>query len=151
MKQETVIKLKLILAIVVVIISLALGTYTKVMFVLQFHIPFYRWLNLSLYIISWILIFIAAFFVGKEVLALADLYIKKKMRETYDITVDIHKKGLKKGIETTKKIHKHTVHHGKKHLKKATETTKKLHKKTIHHGKKHVKKALKGVKKTIKI
>lgn len=114
------IKTKLILAIITVIISLIIGLYTKFMFFL--HLPYYiDWWNLSGYIISWIMLFIAGFFVGKEVLEIADLYVKKKLQETYTATVDLHKEGLKRGIETTKK---------------GFETTKDIGKKTIHFHKK---------------
>ena len=110
------IKTKLILAIITVIISLIIGLYTKFMFFL--HLPYYiDWWNLIGYIISWIMLFIAGFFVGKEALEIADLYVKKKLQETYTATVDLHKEGLKRSIETTKK---------------GFETTRDIGKKTIH-------------------
>ncbi len=117
MKKQTALKLKLLFAILTIIASLVLGVYTKVRFVLSFDDPFQRWLNLSLYLISWLLLFVAVFFVGKEALALADAYVKRKLRETYNVTVDIHKKGLETGIKTTKALHKKTIKHGKKQLK----------------------------------
>lgn len=49
------------------------------------------------------MLFVAAFFVGKEVLEIADLYVKKKLQETYTTTLDIHKAGIQKGIATGKK------------------------------------------------
>ncbi len=114
------IKTKLVLAIMTVIISLIIGLYTKFMFFL--HLPYYiDWWNLIGYIFSWIMLFVAGFFVGKEVLEIADLYVKKKLQETYTATVDLHKEGLKRGIETTKK---------------GFETTRDIGKKTIHFHKK---------------
>ncbi len=139
MKRQIVLKLKLLFAILTVIASIVLGVYTKVMFVLSFADPFKRWLNLGLYVMSWLMLFGAAFFVGKEALALADVYVKKKLRETYDVTVDIHKKGLETGIKTTKALHKQTVT---------------LQKKTVKRGKRHFKKgmkALKGVQRKMKL
>ena len=116
MELNLSIKTKLVLAIITVIISLIIGLYTKFMFFL--HLPYYiDWGNLSWYIISWIMLFVAGFFVGKEALEIADLYVKKKLQETYTATVDLHKEGLKRGIETTKK---------------GFETTRDIGKKTIH-------------------
>lgn len=131
MKKQTVLKLKLLIAILTVLASLVLGVYTKVMFVLSFGDPFRRWLNLSLYVLSWLMLFVAAFFVGKEALALAKIYVKKKLRETYDVTVDIRKKGIETGIQTTNALRKKTVT---------------LHKKTVKHGKKQLKKGVKVLK-----
>ncbi|MBI5072443.1 hypothetical protein HZA99_01350, partial [Candidatus Woesearchaeota archaeon] len=44
-----------------------------------------------------------AFFVGKEVLEIADLYVKQKLQESYDLTIELQKKGFQKGMETTRK------------------------------------------------
>jgi hypothetical protein len=157
MKQITSLKLKLLAAIITVIISLALGAYTKVMLVLHFADPFERWLNLILYIISWVMLFVAAFFVGKEALILADQWVKKKLQETYDVTATIPKKGIAHGMKgakelqkVTKKVHKETMKHGKKHLKKGVMITKDIHKKTMRHGKKIHKETIKQSKKHLK-
>ncbi|MEK6868395.1 MAG: hypothetical protein AABX98_06245 [Nanoarchaeota archaeon] len=127
MKLNLSLKTKLFLAILTVIASLVIGLYTKFMFFL--HLPYYiDWWNLFWYIISWIMLFIAGFFVGKEALQIADLYVKKKLQETYTVTVDIHKAGIQKGIETTKK--------GFETTKKGLETTRDIGKKTINLHKK---------------
>lgn len=116
MELNLSIRTKLVLAIITVILSLIIGLYTKFMFFL--HLPYYiDWWNLIWYIVSWIMLFVAGFFVGKEALEIADLYVKKKLQETYTATVDLHKAGIQKGIETTKKGY---------------ETTKDIGKKTIH-------------------
>ncbi len=116
MELNLSIRTKLVLAIIIVIISLIIGLYTKFMFFL--HLPYYiDWWNLIGYIISWIMLFVAGFFVGKEALEIADLYVKKKLQETYTATVDLHKEGLKRGFETTRRGY---------------ETTKDIGKKTIH-------------------
>ncbi len=116
MELNLSIRTKLVLAIITVIISLVMGVYTKFMFVL--HMPYYiDWWNLFWYIMSWVLLFVAAFFVGKEALEIADLYVKRKLQETYTATVDLHKEGFKRGIETTRRGY---------------ETTKDIGKKTIH-------------------
>ena len=113
MELNLSIKTKLFLAILIVIVSLVIGLYTKFMFFL--HLPYYiDWWNLTWYIISWIMLFVAGFFVGKEALEIADLYVKKKLQETYTATVDIHKAGIQKGIATTKKSLETTRDLGKK-------------------------------------
>jgi hypothetical protein len=113
MQFNVSLKTKLFLAILTVILSLVIGLYTKFMFFL--HLPYYvDWWNLVWYIMSWIMLFVAGFFVGKEALEIADVYVKKKLQETYDATVDIQKAGIQKGIETTKKSLETTRDLGKK-------------------------------------
>jgi hypothetical protein len=129
MKQKTIIKIKLLAAILTVIASLVLGAYTKVMFFLHFLDPFKSWFYLALYILSWVMLFVAAFFVGKEALILADQWVKKKLRETYDVTATIPKKGIEHGVKGAKKIHKATVKQSRRHLKKGIKVVKRVHKK----------------------
>src|SRR3989338_9151729 len=95
MKYKLSLKIKLVIAILIVILSLLLGFYSKVLFFL--HLPYYfdTW-NLFLYIISWFMLFVAAFFVGKEILELAYLYVKQKLQESYDLTIALQKKGFQK-------------------------------------------------------
>ncbi len=135
MEQGTQVKIKLLAAIFAVIASLVLGAYTKVMFVLHFADPVQRWTNMILYAISWIIIFVAAFFVGKEILVLADKWVRKKLCETYDITAKIPMKGIEHSVNATRKIHKKTV---------------KLHKNTIKHGKKQFKKSVDAITEKLK-
>lgn len=116
-------KTKLILAIAAVAISLALGFYTKIMLFVGHEDPFKFWLNIALYIFSWIILFIAGFFVGKETLEIADQSVRKKLQQSYDVAMEFQKKGVAKGIETTKK---------------GIETTKKGFEKTKHFGRKTI-------------
>lgn len=113
MEIKLPLKTKLILAIVIVIASLLLGFYTKFVFFL--HLPNYiDFWSLFWYIISWVMLFVAAFFVGKEVLEIADQYVKKKLQESYDKTIELHKTGFQKGVETTKKGYETTKALGKR-------------------------------------
>lgn len=106
-------KTKLILAIIVVIASFILGFYTKFVFVL--HLPEYiDWWNLFLYLMSWVMLFVAAFFVGKEALGIADQYVKRKLQESYDKTIQLHKTGFQKGVATTKLGYEKTKAFGQK-------------------------------------
>ena len=124
------IKFKFALAVIIVIISLVLGAYTKVMMILHFNDAFKFWLNLTLYVMSWLMVFVAAFVVGKEIVKLADQYIKKKMHETYTTTVDLKKRGQQEVRNLTKKGIDFTAHHISSTAKKGFQTTKKFHKKT---------------------
>lgn len=133
------IKFKFAIAVLIVIFSLVLGAYTKVMMILHFHDTFKFWLNLILYVTSWLMLFVAAFFVGKEAVKLADQYIKKKMQETYDTTVDLHKKGHIHMKNLTKKGINMTAYHISTTAKKGIETTKHIHRKTIDLHKKFLK------------
>ncbi len=130
------IKLKFALVVLIVIFSLVLGAYAKVMMILHFNDTFKFWLNIILYIISWLMLFVAAFFVGKEAVKFANQYIKKKMQETYDTTVDLHKKGHHHMKNLTKKGINITAHHISTTAKKGIETTKHIHQKTIDFHKK---------------
>ena len=122
-------KTKFVIAVIMVILSLIIGAYTKVLFIL--HLPsYFDWWNFSWYILSWLLLFVAAFFVGKEVLEIADLYVKTKLQESYDLTIDLQKRGLEKGIETTKKGIA-TTKKGFAATKKGFETTHAFGKKTL--------------------
>lgn len=120
---ELSLKTKLILAVATVVISLALGFYTKIMLLVGHEDPFKFWLNVALYIFSWVILFIAGFFVGKETLQMADQSVRKKLQQSYDIAIELQKKGVAKGIETTKK--------GIETTKKGIETTRHLGRKTI--------------------
>lgn len=128
------VKTKFVLAVLIVIASLILGFYTKLLFFL--HLPYYfdSW-NLFWYIISWLMLAAAAFFVGKEVLEIADLYVKQKLQESYDLTIDLQKKGFQKGMETTRKGIA-TTKRGFETTKKGFETTHAFGKKTIAYHKK---------------
>lgn len=115
MKLPTLsLKTKLILAVAAVVISLALGIYTKIMIVVRANDPFDFWLNVALYIFSWVILFIAGFFVGKETLQIADQSVRKKLQQSYDVAIELQKKGVAKGIETTKKGIETTRHLGRK-------------------------------------
>ncbi len=122
-------KTKLVLAFIIVIASLLLGFYAKFIFFL--HLPNYiDWWSLFWYVISWVMLFVAAFFVGKEALEIADQYVKKKLQDSYDTTIELHKVGFQKGVATTKKGYETTKEFGKKTIA--------LHKRFLH-GKKRKK------------
>lgn len=127
MKLSLSVKTKFVIAVLIVIVSLVLGVYTKVLFFL--HLPsYFDYWNLFWYIISWLMLIVAAFFVGKEMLEIADLYVKKKLQESYTLTLHLQKKGFKKGIATTKR--------GFEKTKKGLKTTHAFGKKTIAYHKK---------------
>lgn len=116
MKLPTLsLKTKLILAVATVVISLALGIYTKIMLFVE-RDPIRFWLNVALYVFSWIILFIAGFFVGKETLQIADQSVRKKLQQSYDVAIGLQKKGINKGIETTRHFGRKTIEMHKKIL-----------------------------------
>jgi len=118
MNQETKVKIKLIVGICTVIISIILGVYTKFVFFLRLP-TYFDWWAFFFYILSWVMLFVAAFFVGKEALLLATAWVKKKMQKTYDVTTALPKKGIQQGLKATKILQKETIKQGKR-FKKAT-------------------------------
>lgn len=137
--MDTKLKVKFAIAVLTVILSLVLGAYTKVMMILHFSDPFKFWLNLILYVISWLMLFVAAFVVGKEALKLAEEYVKAKMSETYVTTRNIERKGREEVTNLTKKGIHLTHHHIKKTAKRGIRKTKQLHRKTMSMHKKFLK------------
>jgi hypothetical protein len=124
-------KIKFAIAVIAVICSLVLGAYTKVMMILNFGNPFKFWLNLVLYVMSWLMLFVAAFFVGKEVVKLADNYVKRKMQETYDTTKKIQRRGREGVASITRRGYDFTRTHLTKTAKHGIKKTKQFRKKTI--------------------
>lgn len=128
--QKLSVKTKLVIGIAIVIVSLMLGIYTKIMLVVVHNNPFQFWLNISLYIFSWVILFVAGFFVGKETIELADESVRQKLQESYDAALELQKRGVAKGLETTKK--------GIATTKKGLKATRYIGKKTISLGRKTI-------------
>ena len=125
---------KIFIGVMLFIISLILGAYSKVMLFVHITNPTMWWLNLALYLVSWLILFVAAYIVGKEIMQMIDEYLKNKVKETYDVTIEIHKKGAKH-------VHKHV----KKNVKTGVRHVKKNVHKGVHHVKKGVKKILERI------
>ncbi|MBI4983166.1 hypothetical protein HZC32_00790 [Candidatus Woesearchaeota archaeon] len=64
--------------IVLVVLSLIIGGVTKILLLLYFDDLFWRWLNLTLYVLSWPLLIWGAWWVGKEYLEKVKKYADYK-------------------------------------------------------------------------
>ena len=103
---------KLLAGIILVILSIVLGLYSKGLLGLFFanlfnklYKPFYLLTGLSIYVLSWVLLFLGAFLVGWETVKMIQMRIHSHVKKTYHYT-----KGLpKKGYEYTKELHKKSV------------------------------------------
>jgi hypothetical protein len=97
---------KLLTGVVLVISSVILGLYGKLLFISKFYEPVYLITGLSIWAFSWILLLFGVFLVGWETVKLIQYrihhHVKRTVKGTYDYTKEISKKGY----HHTKKLHK---------------------------------------------
>ena len=88
---------KLLAGVILVILSFILGLYGKVLFIFKFYEPVYLITGLSMYSLSFILLFIGIFIVGWETVKMIQqrihYHIKHAVKRTYYHTKQIPKKG----------------------------------------------------------
>ncbi len=109
---------KLIIAFVIIVISFILGIYSKAILIIKFYEPVYVITGLSLYTLSWMLLFTGIFMVGWQTVksmhrkihsdvknAATKTYHKAKSipKNATKLTKAMHKKGIDK-IRSTSKI-----------------------------------------------
>jgi len=97
---------KLLTGVILVLLSIILGFYGKVLIVVKFYEPVQLITGLSMYAFSFVLLFAGIFLVGWETVKMIQQrihhHVRKTVRETYHYT-----KGLpKKGYHYTKELHK---------------------------------------------
>ena len=84
---------KLLAGVILVVLSIILGTYGKVLFISKFYEPVYLITGLSIWVFSWILLLFGIFLVGWETVKLIQQrihhHVKKTVRNTYGYTKDI--------------------------------------------------------------
>lgn len=111
---------KLLAGVILVILSVILGFYGKILFISKFYEPVYLITGLSIWAFSWILLFLGIFLVGWETVKLIQQrihhHVKRTVRGTYDYTKEISKKGYKH----TKKLHRKGMEKIKKTSKAIT-------------------------------
>lgn len=110
---------KLLAGIILVIASIILGFYGKIVIIAKFYEPIGLITGISLWTFSWILLFLGAFLVGWETVKMIQMriqhHVKKTVKGTYDYTKslprksyhytrDLHKKGMDKIAKTSKSI-----------------------------------------------
>jgi hypothetical protein len=97
---------KLLAGFIVVILSIILGFYGKVLFIFKFYEPIYLITGLSIYAFSFILLFIGIFLVGWETVKMIQQRIHHHVKKTVKETYEQAKKLPKKGYNYTKELHK---------------------------------------------
>ena len=97
---------KLLAGFLLVLASVILGTYGKILFIVKFYEPIYLITGLSIYAFSFILLFSGVFLVGWETVKMMQrkihYHVKKTVRRTYHQA----KKLPKKGYRYTKSLRK---------------------------------------------
>jgi hypothetical protein len=107
--------IKLLAGIILVIISFVLGFFSKiVIFAAPFVEPIIWWTGLSVYALSWIMLFFGAFLIGWESVKLMqqriNYHVIHATRKTYHYTTHYPKKGIHHAMTLHKKFkerHKH--------------------------------------------
>ena len=108
---------KLLFGVILMILSFIFGIFGKILFVVKFYEPVSLITGLSIYALSWAILFIGIFLVGWETIKVVQNrihhHVKKGVMDTYDYTKKLPKKGYhytkelhKKGIDTISKTSK---------------------------------------------
>lgn len=110
--------IKLVTGIVLIVLNIILGFYSKALFITKFYEPFYLITGLSLYALSWILLFLGVFLVGWETVKMVQYKIKHHVKKTVKGTYEYTKELPRKGYHYTKELHKKSIARIKKSIKK---------------------------------
>ncbi len=109
---------KLLTGFILVLLSIILGFYGKVLFIIKFYEPIYLITGLSVYAFSFILLFLGIFLVGWETVRLIQQrihhhvkrtiektyhYSRKLPKRSYNYTKELHRKGIDKIAKTIRK------------------------------------------------
>ena len=90
---------KFLIGCILLISSFFLGFFGKGLFFVKFYEPVSRYTGLSLWALSWILTLIGIFLLGMETMKMIrqriQSQVKKTVRDTYEITKGLPRKGLK--------------------------------------------------------
>ena len=116
---------KLVAGIILVVLSVVIGFYGKVLFIAKFYEPIGLITGLSLWAFSWILLFLGVFLVGWETVKMIQMRIHHHVRKTVRGTYEYTKRLPKKSYQYTKELHK-------KGMDKITKTSKAISGKIKH-------------------
>ena len=125
--------LKFYLGIIFIVTSLIIGKVTLVTFVLYLNNPVERWLSLAIYILSWPLLIVGIWWIGKEYAAAVKKYV------SYQFYHDSLKKGTQKAINKTRQFKNAsytTLREGTQRTLQKTKEIKKTVKHKFHHHRK---------------
>lgn len=115
---------KLLAGFILVLLSIILGTYGKVVFIARFYEPIGIITGISIWVFSWILLFFGIFLVGWETVKMIQQRIHHHVRETVKGTYHHAKELPRKGYNYTKKGYHYTKKLHKKGMDKITKTSK---------------------------
>lgn len=108
---------KLLTGVILVVLSIIIGFYSKVYVVAKIYEPIAVVTGLSVYALSWILLFFGAFLTGWETVHLIQSRIHHHVRKTMKGTYEYTKKLPKRGYHYTKEIHKKGMEKIRKSIK----------------------------------
>lgn len=97
---------KLLAGFALVLSSIIIGFYGKIVFFARFYEPIGLVTGLSIWAFSWVLLFIGIFLVGWETVKLMQRRIQHHVSKTAKDSYEYTKKLPKKGYHYTKKLHK---------------------------------------------
>ena len=97
---------KFLIGVILVVLSFILGLYSKVLIFVKFYEPIYLITGISLYALSFVLLFLGVFMVGwrtvKMIQSRIHHHVKKAVKKTYSNA----KKFPRKATNYTKKLHR---------------------------------------------
>lgn len=98
MRLWSYLSVKFYLGLLLVVVSLIIGKVTTFMFVLYFNETKIRWMAMIIYILSWPLLVLGIYWIGKEYSASIKKYI------TYQYYQESIKQGTRKALYKTKQM-----------------------------------------------
>lgn len=98
--------IKLLAGIILVILSIIIGFFSKVYVVAKIYEPISVITGLSVYALSWILLFFGAFLLGWETVRLIQQRIRYHVQHTVETTYHHARELPRRGYRYTKELHK---------------------------------------------
>ncbi|MBS3097088.1 hypothetical protein J4480_06675 [Candidatus Woesearchaeota archaeon] len=98
--------LKLLTGIILVILSVIIGFFSKIYVVAKIYEPIAVITGLSVYALSWIMLFFGAFLLGWETVRLIQQRIRHHVQHTVETTYHHARELPKKSYHYTKELHK---------------------------------------------
>ena len=101
--------IKLLAGIILIILNIVLGIFGKVLIAAKFYEPVYVITGISIYVISWLMLFAGAFLVGWETLNIVQTQIRNQVKKTVKGTYNYTKGLPKKSYDYTKELHRKSM------------------------------------------
>ena len=97
---------KLMFGIALILFNIALGFYGKALIIAKYYEPIYVLTGISLWVLSWLLMIVGVFLVGRETFRMLKKWIHDEIRNAAIKSYDMTKGQAQKGIDYTKALHK---------------------------------------------